>query len=213
MQIDKAIQLAADYVEVRFDFIDPNDLPYAIAATRNIKRKAVFTMRSRSEGGRFPLSEEERLLWLSKLANERPMLLDVEFETLRKNDSLLDYIEEQNVPILVSWHDFSQTPSSDKILEILSEMRIYSNYIKLVTTARSTEDSLRLLEISKRIPNVHAIIFAMGEAGVISRILCTIIGDAPFTYASLEKAVVPGQLTLDQMKSLYDSILARFQSN
>ena len=35
----------------------------------------------------------------------------------------------------------------------------------------------------------------MGEAGVLSRILCTLIGNAPFTYASLDKALAPGQLT------------------
>jgi 3-dehydroquinate dehydratase-1 len=46
----------------------------------------------------------------------------------------------------------------------------------------------------------------MGDAGVLSRIFCTLIGNAPFTYASLEKAVASGQLTLQQMKKLYQKI-------
>jgi 3-dehydroquinate dehydratase I len=47
----------------------------------------------------------------------------------------------------------------------------------------------------------------MGEEGIISRILCTIFGNAPFTYAALEKAISPGQLTIKQMRKLYDRII------
>ena len=50
--------------------------------------------------------------------------------------------------------------------------------------------------------HVNLVAFAMGEAGAISRILCTVIGDAPFTYASLGKAIAPGQMTIEQMKSI-----------
>jgi 3-dehydroquinate dehydratase len=41
---------------------------------------------------------------------------------------------------------------------------------------------------------------------VISRILCPVIGNAPFTYASLEKSIAPGQLTVKQMKKLYNKM-------
>jgi 3-dehydroquinate dehydratase-1 len=51
----------------------------------------------------------------------------------------------------------------------------------------------------------------MGEAGIISRILCTVFGNAPFTYAALEKAISPGQLTIKQMRKLYDRTI--FLSN
>jgi 3-dehydroquinate dehydratase-1 len=205
--IELANQLAADYVEIRFDFVNPKDLSAAIAAAYKIKRKGIFTLRPRTEGGRFSLNEEERLIRLRELAIERPMLLDVEFETLRKNDSLADFLEMQDIPILVSWHDFAHTPSDDKITQLVSQMRIYSNFIKIVTTANNVDDSLRLLRLSNNITEINSIIFAMGEAGVISRILCTIIGNAPFTYAALGKAVAPGQLTLDEMKYLYNGII------
>ncbi|HEX2615321.1 MAG TPA: type I 3-dehydroquinate dehydratase, partial [Nitrososphaera sp.] len=63
---------------------------------------------------------------------------------------------------------------------------------------------LRLLEVYENTIDLHPIIFAMGEAGVVSRVLCTIVGNAPFTYASIENAVAPGQLTIKQMRMLYD---------
>jgi 3-dehydroquinate dehydratase I len=66
---------------------------------------------------------------------------------------------------------------------------------------------LRLLELYDTAIGLYPIFFAMGEAGVLSRILCTLIGNAPFTYASLDKALAPGQLTVQQMKKLYEKII------
>ncbi|MDQ4066611.1 MAG: type I 3-dehydroquinate dehydratase [Thermoproteota archaeon] len=202
----RAFELGADYVEVRFDFLNLDLLPEALQAARGIKDRTVFTLRSRSEGGMFASTEENRLRWLYRLADQEPMLLDVELDTLKKNDELADFLEKKRSPLLVSWHDFEKTPSSDSIADVLSDMRSYSNYVKIVTMAHSIEDSLRVLELYETAIGLSPIFFAMGEAGVISRLLCTVIGNAPFTYASLEKSLAPGQLTLKQMKKLYDKM-------
>ncbi len=207
-QADYAFELGADYVEIRFDFLKPEQLQSAIKAAKDIKDRAVFTLRSKDQGGKFAGSEPDRVKWLHRLAEQKPMLLDVELSTLRENDELADFLESQKTPVLVSWHDFQKTPPSDKIADILSEMRVYSNYVKIVTTAKSVDDSLRLLEMYETATGLHPIYFAMGEAGVVSRVMCTVIGNAPFTYASLEKAVAPGQLTIRQMKKLYNSMKA-----
>jgi 3-dehydroquinate dehydratase-1 len=205
-EADRAFELGADYVEVRFDFLNPDLLPEAVQAARGIKDRTVFTLRSRSEGGMFASTEENRLRWLCRLADQEPMLLDVELDTLKKNDKLADFLEKKRSPLLVSWHDFEKTPSSDSIADVLSDMRSYSNYVKIVTMAHSIEDSLRVLELYETAIGLSPIFFAMGEAGVISRLLCTVIGNAPFTYASLEKSLAPGQLTVKQMKKLYDKM-------
>ena len=203
-QAAQAFELGADYAEIRFDFIKPDQLQSAVDAAKNIKSKAVFTLRSKDQGGKFAGSEQQRVQWLHKLAEQKPMLLDVELDTLQQNDELADFLEMQKTPILVSWHDFQKTPPNDKLADILSEMRIYSNYVKVVTTAKSIDHSLRLLELYETATGLHPIFFAMGEAGVVSRVMCALVGNAPFTYASLEKAVAPGQLTVKQMRKLYD---------
>ncbi|HJS81709.1 MAG TPA: type I 3-dehydroquinate dehydratase, partial [Nitrososphaera sp.] len=131
---------------------------------------------------------------------------DIELETLRENDDLADFLETQRSPVLVSWHDFNSTPSSDELANILAEMRVYSNYVKIVTTARHTDDALRLLDLYEDTIGLNAVIFAMGTEGIISRVLCTIVGNAPFTYASLDNAVAPGQLTVKDMRKLYERI-------
>lgn len=204
---DQAFGLGADYVEIRFDFVNPDLLPEALQAARRVKDRSVFTLRTKTQGGMFARSERDRLQWLHRLAEEEPMLLDIELDTLQKNDDLADFLEDKRNPLLVSWHDFKGTPPIDTISDRLSEMRTYSNYVKIVTTARSIDDSLRLLELYDSAVGLYPIFFAMGEAGVLSRIFCTIIGNAPFTYASLDKALAPGQLTIQQMKKLYDKII------
>jgi 3-dehydroquinate dehydratase-1 len=202
----RAFELGADYIEVRFDFLNPDLLPEVVQAARGIKERTVFTLRPKREGGMFASTEENRLHWLYRLAEQEPMLLDVELETLKKNDEFAEFLEKRRNPLLVSWHDFKKTPPSDCIADILSEMRTYSNYVKIVTMAHSIEDSLRLLELYETAIGLSPIFFGMGEAGVISRLLCTVIGNAPFTYASLEKSLAPGQLTLQQMKKLYEKM-------
>jgi 3-dehydroquinate dehydratase I len=204
---DQAFALGADYVEIRFDFVNPHLLPEALQAARRVKDRSIFTLRTKTQGGMFASSERDRLQWLHRLAEEEPMLLDVELDTLQKNDDFADFLEDKRNPLLVSWHDFERTPPIYTISDRLSEMRTYSNHVKIVTTARSIEDSLRLLELYDTAIGLCPIFFAMGEAGVLSRILCTLIGNAPFTYASLDKALAPGQLTVQQMKKLYDKII------
>jgi 3-dehydroquinate dehydratase-1 len=205
-QAKNAFDLGADFIEARLDFIAPEHVMQA--ADGIDKDRAVFTLRSKNQGGRFSGTEEERVKLLRKLAEKRPMLVDVELETLQANDNLADYLELASIPTLVSWHDFEKTPPNDEIADIITEMRLYSNYVKVVTTAKSVEDSVRLMSLYENSLGLHPIIFAMGEAGVVTRVLCALYG-APYTYATLEKAVAPGQLTIAQMKQLFSSIRSR----
>ncbi|HEX6561708.1 MAG TPA: type I 3-dehydroquinate dehydratase [Nitrososphaera sp.] len=205
-QAKNAFDLGADFIEARLDFIAPEHVMQA--ADGIDKDRAVFTLRSKNQGGRFSGTEEERVKLLRKLAEKRPMLVDVELETLQANDNLADYLELASIPTLVSWHDFEKTPPNDEIADIITGMRLYSNYVKVVTTAKSIEDSVRLMSLYENSLGLHPIIFAMGEAGVVTRVLCALYG-APYTYAALEKAVAPGQLTIAQMKQLFSSIRSR----
>jgi 3-dehydroquinate dehydratase I len=206
IQINQAFNFGADYVEIRFDFLNLSDLEEALSIANAVNKKAVYTLRSPEQGGQFKGNTFERITWLEKLSSSKPMLLDVELYTIKCNNNLADYLKENNTSVLISWHDFEKTPSNAQLTNLLYEMRKYSQNVKVVTTAQKTEDSLGLLELYENTLGVNLIAFAMGEAGVLSRLLCVIIGNAPFTYASLEKAIAPGQLTIKQMRKLYDRI-------
>lgn len=201
----QAFDNGADFVEVRFDFLKPGEVMSAVDLIGEERGRCVFTLRSKEQGGRFSGTEEERMRLLRKLAEAKPMLVDIELHTLQSNDNLADYLELASIPVLVSWHDFEKTPSNDELSSILMEMRIFSTYVKVVTTAKSIDDSLRLMKLYENAVGLHPIIFAMGDAGIITRVLSALCG-APYTYAALDKAIAPGQLTLEQMRNLYDGI-------
>jgi 3-dehydroquinate dehydratase I len=182
------------------------DLQEALEIVKGISKRAVFTLRSVKQKGKFTGNNEDRIFWLKQLSLTQPMLLDVELQTLLDDDELVDFFTEQKTRILVSWHDFEKTPANNELVDVLGQMRIYSNYVKVVTAARNVHDCIRLLELYDVTTELNLITFAMGELGILSRVLCTIYGNAPFTYAALEEAIAPGQLTVQQMRKLYDRI-------
>ena len=112
--LNKAIK-KSDYAELRLDFLKPSQVPMALElASKNLNR-CVCTLRPKSEGGKFTGNEKERISILKLISEYKPFLLDVEFNTLRKNKSLSNYIKKTKTAILVSWHDFKKTPPSSSL--------------------------------------------------------------------------------------------------
>jgi len=193
----KALQ-KSDYAEIRFDFLRPSDVPKALQITRKYHKRCVFTLRPKSQGGKFPGTEKERISILKLLSEYNPFFVDVEFSA--STPELISYIKKTKTPILVSWHDFAKTPSAKSLHQKYQSMKKISKYIKIVTTARSIKDTASVLSLYKK-QGAGLIAFAMGDYGRISRILCLHLG-APYTYVSLGKPVAPGQFSLDEIKSL-----------
>lgn len=190
----------SDYAEIRFDFLVPNEIPKALEITKKYHKRCIFTLRPKSEGGKFPGDQRERISILKLIAEYNPHLIDVEFSVALKNKNLIDYIKKTKTPILVSWHDFKKTPSITYLIQKHQQMKRISKHVKMVTTARSIKDTASILSIYKK-QSKGLIAFAMGDYGRISRILCMHLG-SPYTYVSLGKPVAPGQFSLDEIKSL-----------
>jgi len=204
--INRAIQRGADYVEIRFDHLIYKDIDHALEISKKIKNRAIFTLRSKDEGGFFEGDLDEQISLLEKIGLTKPMLLDIEITVLKKDKGLRKFLKDKKIPILVSSHDFRTTPNISALLKKFEEMSKYSNYLKLVTTARNSEDNFKVLSLYDNNINTNLIAFAMGELGISSRLLCTLYGGSPFTYASLDNLLAPGQLDIVLMKKIYDRI-------
>ncbi|MFQ5475976.1 MAG: type I 3-dehydroquinate dehydratase [Nitrosopumilus sp.] len=191
----------SDYVEVRLDFLKIDQIPEALEIIKKDLNKIVCTLRPKTEGGKFPGNEKERIAILKLIAEYNPFLLDVEFNTLKRNSSLRKYLKSTKTKLLVSWHDFKKTPKSAELKKKMNQMSKFSSNVKIVSTAKSTEDSNRMLELYSKKGKNNLISFAMGDLGRISRILCLYLG-SPYTYVSLGKAVAPGQFSVDQVKKI-----------
>ena len=192
----------SDYVEIRLDFLKAEQIPKALDMLRKELEQSVCTLRPKLEGGRFAGNEKERTAILKLVAEYNPFLLDVEFNTLRKNRELREYLKSTKTNILVSWHNFKKTPSFSELNNQMEKMAKFSPTIKIVTMAKSVDDSTRILQLySKKRKRRSLIAFTMGSEGRISRILCLFLG-SPFTYVSLGKPIAPGQFSVDEVKKI-----------
>jgi 3-dehydroquinate dehydratase-1 len=206
--IKKALDLS-DFLEIRFDFLEQADFSSAIKITDLVKSRSIFTLRPLKQHGEFRGNEIDRIELLKKLYDVHPMLLDVEYDTIINNTSLNNYLQNKS-NVLISWHNFFNTPSDEYLEKKINDMKKFSNNIKLVTMAKNVTDSFRLLNLYEKFKNSNLITFAMGDYGIISRILCTIYGKSPFTYASLEKPIASGQLSVIEMRRIYERINQHF---
>ena len=191
----------SDYVEVRFDFLKIEQIPETLEIIKKDLNKVVCTLRPKSEGGKFTGNENERIAIMKLIAEYTPFLLDVEFNTLKKNIQLRKYLKSTKTKLLVSWHDFKKTPNSVQLKSKINQMSKFSSNVKIVSTAKSTDDSTRMLELYSKKGKMNLISFAMGDFGRISRILCLYLG-SPYTYVSLGKAVAPGQFSVDEVNKI-----------
>ena len=192
-------QRGAQLVELRVDWLSrAPDVPRLL---KDRPTPVVVTCRRKQDGGRWMASEEQRQMVLRTAIVSGADYVDLERDIAK---SIPRYGKTQRI---VSHHDFESTP--DNVEDLWAEMaEMNPDIIKLVTTAKSPSDCVRMLKLvsAAKIPTIA---FCMGEFGIPSRILCGKYG-APFTYAavSAEREVAPGQLTMQQMTDIYrfDSI-------
>lgn len=194
----------ADVIELRIDRIPGGDLEKILAARRT---PVIVTNRSRHEGGGFTGTEEERVELLKQAVRLGADYVDIEAATdpaLKKG--LREALAGRSAQLIVSWHDFSGTPPAEFLRAKLSAcIADGPAIVKIVTQATITADCLRLLELIPyaRRQGQAIIAFCMGNPGKISRIMAPLLGSF-ISYASLEpeEASAPGQLTIQQMRSI-----------
>jgi len=191
----------SDYDEVRLDFLKKEQVPNTLEIIKKDLNKIVCTLRPKTEGGKFEGSEKERISIIKLISEYNPYLLDVEYNTLKKNKELLKYLKSTKTKLLVSWHDFKKTPKTTELQNKIKQMSKFSSNVKIVSTAKSTDDSTRMLGLYNKRGKNNLISFAMGDLGKISRILCLYLG-SPYTYVSLGKAVAPGQFSVDEVNKI-----------
>lgn len=187
-------QRGAELVEFRLDYLARGAELKRLLTDR--PTPAILTCRRPADGGRWSGAEDERLMLLRAAIVTGADYVDLERDVAPK---IRRYGKTKRI---VSHHDFAQTP--DDLEDIYAEMlKLDADVIKIVTMANSPADCIRLLKLVKDAKQ-PTIAFCMGEFGVTSRLLCGRYG-APFTYAtfSSEREIAPGQLSFDEMHSLY----------
>lgn len=99
--------------------------------------------------------------------------------------------------ILRSYHNSEETP--EDLEAILQSMPRADGY-KIVTTAQSTLDALRMLRFVKKNKKLTGI--CMGPLGSITRILGPVVANM-FDFCALEEKTASGQLYAEEMLEIY----------
>ena len=196
----KNLSETVDYIELRLDY---QTSTINLTEIRKVTSKPLIaTNRCREQGGYAKGSDVERFQLLLEAAEKGFDYIDLEL-TILNLENYVEVIHEKGCKVILSSHDFNQTPSLEYMQETKDNaLNIGGDICKLVGTAKNYEDNLVYLRFLKENPGNIA--FAMGKYGIISRILAPLLG-APFTYASQStgRECAPGQLTLEEMTILY----------
>jgi 3-dehydroquinate dehydratase/shikimate dehydrogenase len=174
----------ADVVELRLDSVDDPDVA---AALQGRKLPVVVTCRARWEGGGFDGSEEERRRILELALEQGAEYVDIEW---RANfDELLKKYASR---VVLSAHDFNGMPA-DLDGQARAMRRIGAGVVKIAVKADRLSDCLTLLDLSRTFgEHERAVLIAMGEAGLATRVMAQRFGSA-WTYAGGVQDV--GQIT------------------
>ncbi len=204
--VEKAFRYGSDYVEIRFDYLNNVNFKKIGHVLQQYASRCVYTCRKSGEGGRFNGTEEARRNILKKLAEQHPAYIDVELSTVRETPNLVNSLRSGGSKIIVSWHNFDETPSPEVLRKAYSDASSFGDVAKIITFAQKFRDNSTILSLYNSAEKGRLIAFCMGEPGILSRVLCPLLG-SPFTYASLEdEKTAPGQIPLKELKEFYATL-------
>ncbi len=204
---EPAARRFATVLEFRMD-LAPS--PLSQLAEYDGELPVIATNRVEWEGGEAP-DDGRRIEELTQ-AVEHPNVeaIDVELAAMTGGGAvevspLLATAAETDVSVIVSAHDFEETPGLDQLADTLAEAADRGEVGKLATTATDRADVLRLLRATHDASEAgHTVAtMAMGEPGRHSRAVAPLYGSR-IGYAPVDSAAAtaPGQYDLETLADL-----------
>jgi 3-dehydroquinate dehydratase type I len=200
--MNRARDGGADLLEWRLDVTQDPKLETVL---RQSPLPVIATVRSTEQGGHFSGTRQQQLSLLVQAATFGSSYVDWEY---RPGESLPDELSTMRERVILSYHDFIETPEERKLHSLFDQMAASNTgLVKIVTLAQRMEDNISLLNLISqgRKRGLEVVAFCLGPLGRISRLACLFMGGA-FTYAALERGAeaAPGQLTLKKMRQLVE---------
>jgi len=189
-EASQAVRIA-DIIEFRLDLF-PSLPEYERIRT---EKPSIVTIRRKVDGGRFEGEDEKRIELLLKYSKYSDF---VDIETDIDDDTFLEF---EKVKIVESYHNFSETPEYDVLVDIVEGKR--GDYIKIATMGNDRKDVLKIVRLLVEYEGVIA--FLIGKKFAYTRILSFILG-SPFIYCSVSTPVAPGQYDIYTARKILKSL-------
>ena len=202
---EEAVAGGADLIEIRFDAMTA--LPDELDQLANAGVPTIATLRSRTQGGSWKGTDEEKLHFLQKAVRSGFHYVDLEsdFSLLAEAPRLL-----KDAKLIVSHHDFDKTPKVSEIVQTMVSLAPRGDIVKVAYKTNGPGEVLALAEAAMAYSATENEFLAigMGDIGGVTRVLHERVGSS-FTYASLSpsKEVAPGQIDLASLKRLQGDII------
>lgn len=208
--------VGADIIEWRVDHFtavhEPQQVLQALAEIHPllVGIPLLFTFRSQKEGGETELTDEAYFaLNRQAVASGLVDVIDIElFNDERSIRTLVNAAHFAGVKVIMSNHDFHQTPAQDEIVSRLRRMQdLGADLPKIAVMPQSPQDVLTLLSatlvMKERYATRPLITMSMGKLGGVSRVTGRIFGSA-MTFGSVGQASAPGQIAVRQLREMMD---------
>ena len=193
----------ADIIEWRADFLDKHSILTVAPAIfeKFAGFEIVFTIRTTREGGKIELTDGEYVTLIKDVAAiYSPDYIDFEYFTRKEVfDQMLEFSN-----LVLSYHNFEETP--ENLMELLSEMaNLTPRVVKVSVMPKHEQDVLDLMNFTRGFkafnPEQEFVTMSMGKLGRLSRFAGDLIVSS-WTFASLDNASAPGQISLADMRRI-----------
>ncbi len=162
-------------------------------------RTLIATVRSAAEGGSFRGRADEERALLEGALEAGFDLVDVEY----RGGSRGTLLSLPPLKVILSLHDTEGIPADVNAL-VARMLATPARFVKVVATANDSRDARRILELQSANAGGRLAVFAMGEAGIATRVLAPYLG-AALAYGALVpgRATAPGQLLARDLAEIY----------
>ncbi len=195
-----AVRAYADIFELRVDQFENQTAGSVREACEHAAAYGVpllATVRRAEEGGGSRLDEARRLELLAGMA-ALVDAIDIEWLAPIRAD-VAALARGRGIPLVVSYHDFTRTPPNSELVAMIDAAKQEgAQIVKLAVTARSGEDTERLLDLLRAHRSKQLIVIAMGEYGAMSRVFFPLVGSL-LTYGFARGANAPGQSSAESL--------------
>ena len=194
-----AIATGVDILELRVDQLQPADSEELVTEVQSLRRYGlpiIGTVRCAREGGASDLSGALRATLYAALS---PLVdaVDVEVKAAHSLTSTLRLARQNGNLIILSYHDFSKTPSQGKLEAVaVKAVHLGADVTKIAAHARTQEDVLRLFRFTEEYRSRNVVTMAMGAIGSVSRLIFPLAGSL-LTYTNVTPS--HGQISLQRL--------------
>lgn len=196
----KKTQELSSFVELRVDYIENFSVNDIEIISENVKAESIFTCRTNKEGGKFNGDEKARIEILQKALNSDFDYVDIELSTMKEH-----IFKRGNSKLIISYHNFLETPSYWDMQSIIREMNEYKpDVLKIAIMMKEEYEDTKVYRLLTNKPHTEErIVIGMGKKGRMTRIIGPFLGSY-LTYASTEFGEsAQGQIDINELKKIY----------